>query len=317
MLRTSTLTLSMMLLLTPCAAQERTGRATNAEVELAYWIHGAETGVPLVVINGQGAATRTGGDGLTASLLDRGFRVVLFDNRDSGQSTVLSASHASAGTKGGVEMPDAGKKQSAAYDLSDMADDTIAVLDAAGIERAHIVGHSLGAMVAQVLAAEHPERVLSLISVSSTSGEPDLPFGPAMAVLSKPPVEMPETVADQQVWFYRLFEGSAYRMTDGEVSERVAADMTVQDPEAAARQTAAVSATGDRRKLLRTIKLPALVVHGGDDPWFPLAHAESTSAALGGARVEVIDGMGHILPDAAAGIVAARIADFIQSLPPS
>ncbi|WP_265501768.1 alpha/beta fold hydrolase [Paracoccus beibuensis] len=297
MIRTSTAALVALLWLTPAVAQERADIARNGAVDLAYWRHGPEAGVPIVVINGQGVATRPHDDGLTKALLAEGFRVVLFDNRDSGQSTVLSA------------------EGSAAYDLSDMAADTIAVLDAAGVERAHVVGHSLGGMIAQVLAAEHPDRVLSLISVSSTSGEPGLPYGPAMAAMSEPPPDASAPMADQLARFYRIFEGEADRMPDAEVAARVEADMAVRDPNAAERQVAAAMRTGDRRALLGSIELPALVLHGGDDPWFPLVHPESTAAALGGAPIEVIDGMGHILADAAAPDVAARIAGFVGSLP--
>ncbi|VDS09832.1 2-hydroxy-6-oxo-6-phenylhexa-2,4-dienoate hydrolase [Paracoccus haematequi] len=297
MIHASAAALVALLWLTPAVAQERADIARNGAVDLAYWIHGPEAGVPIIVINGQGVATRPHNDGLTKALLADGFRVVLFDNRDSGQSTVLSADG------------------SAAYDLSDMAADTIAVLDAAGIDRAHVMGHSLGGMIAQVLAAEYPDRVLSLISVSSTSGEPGLAYGPAMAAMSEPPPNASAPMADQLARFYRIFEGEANRMPDVEVAARVEADMAVQDPNAAERQVAAAIRTGDRRALLRSIEVPALVLHGDDDPWFPLVHAESTAAALGNAPIEVIDGMGHILSDAAAPAVAERIVDFVRDLP--
>lgn len=293
MIMRSLAALVALLWLTPSMAQEHTGFAKNGEVSLAYWVHGAADGTPILVMNGQGVATRPATDGLALALAAQGFRVVLFDNRDSGKSTVMAGN-------------------SVAYDLSDMAADAIAVLDAAGAERAHVVGHSLGGMIAQVLAARHPERVLSLISVSSTTGEPGLPFGPAMAAMSAP-ADRSEPAADQFARFYRLFEGSAYRMPDSEIAGRVAVDMTVQDPAAAERQAAAVSMTGDRRALLRTVGRPALILHGSDDPWFPLVHAESTARALGGAPIGVIDGMGHIVSDAAAAAVAARIASFVET----
>lgn len=281
---------------TPAVAQDVTGLARNDEVNLAYRVQGPAEGPPIILINGQGVAVRPEGDGLALALRAEGFRVIRFDNRDAGRSTLVTGSLA-------------------VYDLSDMADDAIAVLDAAGIERAHVMGHSLGGMVAQVLAAKHPARVLSLISVSSTTGESGLPYGPAMAAMSGPPENPSSPMADQLAHFYRIFDGSAYRMTDSEVAARVAADMAVEDPGAAERQAAAVAATGDRRDLLRTIGAPALVLHGGSDPWFPLLHAEKTADALRGARLEVIDGMGHIVSDAAAAIAAAHIARFVKALP--
>ncbi len=287
----------------------------NGNVSLGYWVQGADNGVPIVIINGQGAASRPG-DPLSTALAARGFRVILFDNRDSGLSTILRDAGAPPGMDQIVAAVEAGEAPVVAYDLSDMADDTLAILDATGIDRAHVLGHSLGGMIAQVLTAEHPDRVLSLISVSSTSGDPALPFGPALMALSEPPVDPQESPTDQQARIYRIFDGSAYLLGPAEIIERVLADAAADDPYAAARQSAAVLATGDRRELLERIGLPALVVHGGDDPWFPVIHAESTAKALGKAQVELIDGLGHILTDAVAGTVASRISGFVHSLPP-
>ena len=298
----SALTMFALFCLTPAVAGEPAGTARNGPVELAYWLQGPQDGLPLVIINGQGVATRPG-DGFTAALAAAGFRVITFDNRDSGRSTVLGAGGAPA------SMEDIMAGQAPAYDLSDMAADTVAVLDAVGVSRAHVVGHSLGGMVAQMLAASHPDRVLSLVSVSSTSGAPGLPLGPALAALSQGGAD--EAPAMQQAAAYRIFEGEArLRMSDAEVAARVAADMAVGDPNAAARQFAAAMASGDRSALMRGIRRPALVIHGGDDPWFPLVHAQSTAAALGNARIEIVEGMGHIISDEVAPAVAARIAAF-------
>lgn len=317
MLRNALTTLAATLSWTVCEAAENTGIAMNDGVELAYWVHGSDDGIPLIVINGQGAAARPEGDGLTTALVAHGFRVILFDNRDSGQSTVLHAVGAPPDWAEIAKALETGAVPSVAYDLSDMAGDTIAVLDAAGVERAHILGHSLGGMIAQVLAARHPDRVLSLIPVSATSGDPDLPYGPAMTAMTKMQPAPSETAADLQARAYRIFEGDAsYRMTDVEVTQRVSADMAVDDPNAAARQGAAAGASGDRRHLLNGITTPSLVIHGRNDPWFPITHAESTSAALGNARTLIINGMGHILSDPAAPVVAAHIAEFVRGLSP-
>lgn len=312
MLRAPLMACATLICLTAAQAQESNSPAVNGEVTLAYWTYGPDTGTPVIVINGQGAATRLG-DPFAAALVARGFRVILFDNRDSGQSTILSE----AGPPPGIDQANALTEADApaAYDLSDMAKDTIAVLDAAGIDRAHVLGHSLGGMVAQVVAADHPDRVLSLISVSSTSGDPGLPFGPAMAELSEPSTDTQEDPVEQLSRIYRIFDGTGYTLGETELLERVTADMAVDDPYAAHRQGAAVMATGDRRSLLRQIALPALVIHGSHDPWFPTVHAASTAEALGGAPVEIIDGLGHILTDAAAAPVAARVAGFVARLP--
>lgn len=299
-------------------AQLRAGstyRARNGAVELAYWLHGPENGTPIMLLNGQGAATRTGNEALVDAFVAKGFRVIIFDNRDSGQSTVLREAGAPPETERILSALSVGAEPAVAYDLSDMADDAVAVLDAAGIDRAHFLGHSLGGMIAQMVAIEHPDRCLSLISMSATSGQPGLPFGPALTALSDPATFASLDVVQGQIKAYRIFEGDAsYRMTDDEVAARVAADSFADDPYAAARQAAAATASGDRRPLLADVTPPALVIHGGDDPWFVMDHAGSTATALG-APIEVIDGMGHIVADAAAQVVADRVTNFIKGLP--
>lgn len=314
MLRMSTTAIAALVSLTPAMAQEA-GRAFNGDVEIAYWVQGPADGAPIMLVNGQGAATRVGDDALVNSFVAEGYRVVTFDNRDSGRSTLLRGAGTPPDTEVILAALAAGTPPQVAYDLSDMADDAVAVLDAAGIGRAHVLGHSLGGMIAQVMAADHPDRVLSLISVSATSGEADLPFGPALAALSDPGTFASMDMVAAQIKAYRIFEGDArLRMTEDEIAARVAADMAADDPDAATRQAAAATATGDRRGLLAAIVPPALVMHGGDDPWFPIVHAQSTASALG-VPVDVIDGMGHIVADAAAQSVADRASAFIRGLP--
>jgi pimeloyl-ACP methyl ester carboxylesterase len=315
MFRIPTTAAAALLWLAPCTAQESNGIAVNGEVEIAFWVQGPTDGPAIMVVNGQGAATRVGDDDLVKAFVADGYRVVTFDNRDSGQSTLMRNAGAPPDTQAIRATLSGGGAPGVAYDLSDMAKDAIAVLDAAGVGQAHVFGHSLGGMAAQVIAAEHPGRVLSLISVSATSGDADLPFGPALARLSDPNAFAAMDAVEAQAHAYRIFEGDArYRMTDREIAGRVAADMAADDANAAARQAAAVTATGDRRALLAAIDLPSLVIHGGNDPWFPIDHARSTASALG-ARVEVIDGMGHIIADSAAAEVARHTSDFIRSQP--
>lgn len=315
MLRMSSTLIALLVSLAPCAAQIQAGQALNGDVELAYWIQGPADGPPVMLINGQGVGTRVGNDAFVNSLLSKGYRVVTFDNRDSGQSTILRDAGAPPETEAILAAVSAGARPTVAYDLSDMAADAIAVLDAAHIDDAHVLGHSLGGMIAQVIAAEHPQRVLSLISVSATSGESGLNFGPALAALSDPQTFASMELVEAQMKAYRIFEGDAsLRMSNDEISARVDADMAADDPLAAARQGAAATATGDRRPLLQAVVAPALVIHGSDDPWFPIAHAQSTAAGLG-APVEVIDGMGHIIADAAAQAVVDRVSEFIKTLP--
>jgi pimeloyl-ACP methyl ester carboxylesterase len=315
MLRSSMIATAAMLCVTPSLADDTAGRAHNGDVGIAYWVKGPDSGPPLVLLNGQGAATRPGKDALVEALVAEGLRVVTFDNRDSGQSTILNAAGAPPDTDTILGALSSGKVPPVTYDLSDMADDAVSVLDSAGIDRAHFLGHSLGGMIAQMVAVEHPDRVLSLISASATSGEVDLPFGPALAELSDPDTFASLDNVQGQIKAYRIFEGDArYTMTEDEVATRVAADMAAEDPNAAARQAAAATATGDRRAMLADVIAPALVIHGSEDPWFLIDHAQSTATALG-AGIGVIDGMGHIIADAAAELVAERATDFIRNLP--
>lgn len=291
--------------------------ATNGEVGLSYQIFGDPSDPPVIMIEGLAAAVRPGGDALTGALVAQGFQVVRFDSRDAGQSTVLKEAGAPPSNDAIIGALMAGEQPSVSYTLSDMGADTIAVLDAADIGRAHVMGASLGGMIAQTVAIEHPDRMLSLISISSTSGDPNLPCGPAMEAMMQPPPATQEARFKQYSNLYRTFEGEAFRMTDAEIAARVEADGAAGDPNAPARQGAAATASGDRRDRFADVALPTLVIHGGDDPLFPVSHAESTAAAIPDAQIEIIDGLGHIVSDAAADEVAARIAAFTSNLPNS
>lgn len=297
----------------PVTAQD-TETATNGEVAISYQIFGNEDAQPIIVIEGLAAAVRPGGDALTEALIAEGFRVVRFDNRDAGQSTVLTEAGPPPSTDAIIGALMAGEEPTVPYTLSDMADDTLAVLNAAGIERAHVMGASLGGMIAQILAVDHPDRVFSLISVASTTGDPTLPFGPAMEAMMQPPAATAEARVEQYSQLYGSFEGEAFRMTDAEIAARVTADGAAGDSNAPARQGAAATASGDRRERLASLSVPALVIHGSDDPLFPVPHAESTATALLDAQIEIIDGLGHIVSDVAADEIAARVAAFVSGL---
>ena len=134
-----------------------------------------------------------------------------------------------------------------------------------------------------------------------------------MEAMAAPPAETPPDRAEQNAQLYRAFEGTDYLMTDAEIEARVTADAAIDDDAAGGRQGAAATASGDRTALLRSIGVPALVLHGGADPLFPIAHAESTVDALPDAKIEIIDGLGHILSDAAADEIAARVAEFVEA----
>lgn len=276
--------------------------ATEDGIRIAYQTYGRETGPPLVLLNGVGQATRFDNDPLTQALVEKGFHVIRMDNRDSGLSSRVKQSETDSRTQ-------------PAYGLEDMAADVALVLKSEDIASAHVMGISLGGMISQVFASTYPEKTLSLISVSSTTGKPGLKFGPAMAYLQVPPALTPEKRKEQVKQLYPHFAGSRYPMTENEIESRATADLHHDDPMAAVRQGMAANSSGDRSRLLGNIKAPALVIHGSADALFPAQHGKETAKAIPSAKLNIIDGMGHAVSDAAAEPVAQAIYNFVHSIP--
>ncbi|MBM6582387.1 alpha/beta hydrolase [Microvirga sp. BT689] len=237
------------------------------------------------------------------ALAARGYRVIRFDNRDSGCSTHFHHCappdfHALAAALMAGQRPDV------PYTLQDMAADAIGLLDALVIDRAHIVGRSMGGMIAQIMASEHPERVLSLTSIMSSTGNPMLPQAApdVMAMMTRP---APDPVSDEAGFIaHRLafarriagngqgFDEGAHRLLILEETRRA------YDPGGSARQIAAMAVTGDRRSRLATVTAPTLVIHGADDPLILPACGRDTAASIPNADLMLINGMGHDVPPA-------------------
>jgi pimeloyl-ACP methyl ester carboxylesterase len=228
-----------------------------------------------------------------AELAGREVHVIRYDNRDVGRSQTVD------GRVPTLLQLLRRDKRAASYTLEDMAADAVALLDHLGIERAHAVGASMGGMIAQMLAARHPERVLSLVSMMSNSGarwsgQPPLRMYP---VLLKKPPRGREGYQDHAVRVFSKIGSPGFERDDDDL--RRIAGMSYDrgiNPAGTMRQIAAVIASGDRRPLLRTITAPALVIHGAKDPLIPLSGGRATARAIPGARLLVIDGMGHDLP---------------------
>jgi pimeloyl-ACP methyl ester carboxylesterase len=200
------------------------------------------------------------------------------------------------------------------YTLEDMAGDAVGLMDTLGIERAHIVGASMGGMIAQVLAARFPQRVLSLTSIMSSSGNRRVsrPSRTARKVLLGRPADPadPESVIDHLVEMFGVIGSPAYPTPAEELRQRVGRSVRrAYEPAGTARQLLAIIASGDRRKLLRTIAAPALVIHGASDPLVSIAAGRDTAEHIPGATLLVIDGMGHDLPAALLPRLAQAIAD--------
>jgi pimeloyl-ACP methyl ester carboxylesterase len=258
-------------------------------------------GEPILLIMGLGGQMTRWSDAFVARLAARGYKVIRFDNRDVGLSQKLDA----AGPPDMAAIMTAyaeGRAAPAAYNLSDMAADADALLAALGIERAHIVGASMGGMIAMLVAAEHPERTLSLTSIMSSTGNRDLPPArpEAMAVLNTPapdPNHDLEGYLANAVAGARVIGSPAYPEGDAEVRARALRDFRrCYYPVGFQRQYAAVVATGDRRPKLATITAPTIVVHGEADPLVPVEGGRDTAANIPGAELVIIPGMGHDLP---------------------
>jgi proline iminopeptidase len=291
-------------------------------IELDYSVQGDPAAPPVLLIMGLGMPAAMWPDEFVQALVAQGLRVITFDNRDSGGSTRLE-SVAVPNVMLAIARALMRRKVRSPYDLDDMAADSIGLLDALGIERAHVVGVSMGGMIAQVLAARHPRRVLSLTSIMSSTGNPQrkIAFGKRRAlraILAAPPPsdDIPATVAHMERLFAAI--GSPGFPQDAGLLrqhfERVARRGLYRN--GTARQMLAILGSGDRRGMLRGISAPTYVIHGGDDPLVPLAAGIDTARNIPGARLEVIMGMGHDFPPALLGAVAVRIAEHCRRAEP-
>ena len=269
-------------------------------IRIAYDTCGDPKAVPLLLINGLGLQLSSWPDEFVEGLADLGFYVIRYDNRDCGLSTKFehcgTPSLAMAWLKSKLRLP-----LRPPYTLEDMADDAVAVLSALGVARVHVVGVSMGGMIAQLMAAKFPSRVLSLTSIMSSSGRRGLP-GPTPAVrraLLRRPGNAGDVDAmiEHGVQLLRALSSPAYPTPEKHLRRRVARALRRSCcPGGIARQMLAVAACGDRTPQLRTIAAPTLVIHGAADPLTPAACGVDTCKAIPGARIELIEGMGHDLP---------------------
>jgi pimeloyl-ACP methyl ester carboxylesterase len=270
-------------------------RARGNGVELEFETVGDRDGRPLLLVQGLGAQLTSIEDGFCEELAGRGFLVVRYDNRDAGLSTWFDeAGPANLAAIWG------GDHASLAYTLEDMADDAVAVLDAAGVAAAHVAGISLGGMIAQLLATRYPARVRSLASIMSTTGDRDVgrPTGEAASVLvSSMPGERDAFVEQAVANARAVSAGSAFPF-DAEGVRRAAARNfdRAHHPKGVGRQFAAILAAGDRTPALGDIRVPTLVVHGEEDQVIGVSGGEATAAAIPGARLLRVPGLGHELP---------------------
>lgn len=272
------------------------------DIEITYETLGDPDGEPILLIMGLGMQLISWPDSFCDGLIKQGFYLIRFDNRDSGLSTKLShlgkPNIALALLKMAVRLP-----LKSGYSLDDMAADAIGVLDALHIKKSHILGVSMGGMIAQIIAARHPERSISLTSIMSTSSRRGLPEGTKEArkiLFTPPPVDSDAEVVIDHLLNTAHVIGSRKEFLAPDVELRRRLALTVARglyPEGTLRQLLAVGASGDRVALLKSIRVPSLVIHGKIDPLMPIACGRETAQLIPYADLQEIDGMGHDLAD--------------------
>lgn len=258
-------------------------RAKNGDVEIEYETFGDASPETVILINGLGSQMTRWPVPFCETLAAKGYRVIRMDNRDVGLSTWL---------------------EGRSYTIQDMAQDVIAVLDAAGVKKAHVAGVSMGGMITQTVAIEHPDRVLSITSIMSATGAPGTMNSTpeAAAVLNVPP---PDPKADFEAYVAQAINNArtigspAYPWTEAELRQRAIDEyQRAYNPAGVGRQMAAIRADGDRTARLNKLDVPAVVLHGADDPLLMVGGGKQTAEAIPGAELRIIPGMGHDLPPA-------------------
>ncbi len=269
-------------------------------IELEYERYGDAAGETVLFIMGLGAQLTRWPLAAVEALTQRGYQVIRYDNRDVGLSHRFESS-------GPPDIPAilaaraAGKPSPAAYLVEDMAADAAGLMDALGIARAHIVGASMGGMIAQELAARYPDKALSLTSIMSTTGNPGLSKSTpeaAARLTSRPPAEAGiDAAVEFALESARVVGSPGYPFDEADMRTRLRADAErAVYPVGVARQYAAVLASGDRRASVAKVSCPTVVLHGADDPLVPVDGGEDTARVIPGAELRIIPGMGHDLP---------------------
>jgi pimeloyl-ACP methyl ester carboxylesterase len=283
-------------------------------IQIEYESHGDPANPPLLLIMGLGAQLTLWPIELVEALVAKGYHVIRYDNRDIGLSQKFGT-HGVPDFRRVALMRLFGLRARIPYRLTDMADDAAGLMDALGIDNAHVVGGSMGGMIAQLLAIHHPARVRTLTSIFSTTGNRRLPQARPQAMkalLDRAPANATlEQVIPIGIRVSRAIGSPAYPTPEPRLIERITRDFTRSFyPEGPARQISAIVDDGDRRKRLKQVTAPTLVIHGKDDPLVPVEAGRDTAKAIPGAKLHEIAGMGHDLPlelvDEIAGAIAAH-----------
>jgi pimeloyl-ACP methyl ester carboxylesterase len=267
-------------------------------INICYEIFGEASAEPMLLIMGLGGQMVLWDDAFCEQIAARGFRVIRFDNRDVGQSSKLTGGQRLTWLEllklRFLKIP-----VTAPYTLRDMAEDTIALMDVLGIRSAHMVGASMGGMIAQEIAITFPERVRSLISIMSTTGNPKLPqpTREAVSMLMAPPPRIRDEYIARFEQNWKLLR--AGRFPEDEALDRSRAERVFDrglNPAGVGRQIRAILASGSRKERLRKVKAPTLVIHGTADPLVDPKAAQDTAVSIPGAKLMIVQGMGHAIP---------------------
>lgn len=269
-------------------------------ITLEYESFGAASAPAVILIMGLGAQLTRWPVPFCEKLAAKGFRVIRFDNRDAGLSTKLESEPVPM-LASIVAARMAGIRPRVPYTLHDMAADTVGLMDALGIATAHIAGISMGGMIGQLVAADYPQRVLSLTSIMSTSGSPSLPpptpAAAATLVSRAPDPDDLDAYVRHVLGVMRVLASPVAPFDESAARERIVRDVQRSySPAGYGRQLAAVTATGDRSASLRRIRAPTVVIHGTDDPLLPVAAGIHTAELIAGAELRLVPGMGHEMP---------------------
>jgi pimeloyl-ACP methyl ester carboxylesterase len=293
-------------------------KATANGMQIEYETFGVSSGRPLLLIIGLGAQMIQWDDDLCQDLANRGYYVIRFDNRDVGRSTKFE-------TGGVPNIPETigkilkGEEVQPLYTLDDMADDAVGLLDALGLQRAHICGMSMGGMIAQTIAIRYPSRAMSLISIYSTTGNRELPQPQPeiLGILIAVPPNGKDAYTEHMLKVFKAIAGPRFGVDEAWIRKTMAQSFERSYyPQGAARQLLAILTQRDRRPALALLKVPALVIHGTADPLVPMEAGKETARSIPDARLILIEGMGHDLPHGGAWPqIIDAIADYTLKIP--
>jgi len=288
-------------------------KAAANGIQIEYEAFGDSAARPLLLIGGLADQLIHWDDELCRDLSERGHYVIRFDNRDAGLSTKFNQEG----------VPDLGAlargEEGSPYTLEDMADDAVGLLDALDIRKAHICGASMGGMIAQTIAIRHPSRILSLISIYSTTGNKDLPppRPEMMERLRAPAPPEREAYIEYMVDLFQAMAGPGFAFDEAwtRMITARAYDRSFS-PQGTIRQIAAIMTQTNRKKALASVTVPTLVIHGTDDPVVPMEAGKDTAEAIPGSRLMLTEGMGHDLPHGGAWpkIVEAIAAHTLRAI---